>query len=55
MAVPNRVLVLRDFEETTVDIAILDAFQNLGYDRPTQHQSLAVQNFVFGHDIFIML
>ncbi len=38
MAVPNRVLVLRlhrDFEEPNVYIAILEAFQKLGYDRPT--------------------
>ena len=39
MAVPNRVLVLRlhrDFEEPNVYIAILEAFQKLGYDRPTR-------------------
>ena len=38
MAVPNRVFVLRlhrDFEEPNVYIAILEAFQKLGYDRPT--------------------
>ena len=49
MAVPNRVLVLRlhrDFEEPNVYIAILEAFQKLGYDRPTH---------LLGPDIFIML
>ena len=55
---PERVSVPRlhrDFEEPTVEVAILEAFQKLGYDRPTQDQALAVRNFVLGYDVFVML
>ena len=41
----KRVLVPRlhcDFEEPTVNFAILEAFQRLGYDRPTEDQALAL-------------
>ena len=58
MATPKRVSVPRlhrDFEEPTVEVAILEAFQKLGYDRPTQDQVLAVRNFVLGYDVFVML
>jgi len=54
----KRVLVPRlhcDFEEPTVNFAILEAFQRLGYDRPTEDQALAVQTFVLGCDVFVML
>ena len=39
----------RDFEEPTVEVAILEALQKLGYDRPTQDQALAARNFVLGY------
>ena len=58
MATPKRVSVPRlhrDFEEPIVEVAILEAFQKLGYDRPTQDQALAVRNFVLGYDVFVML
>ena len=58
MATPKRVSVPRlhrDFEEPTVEVTILEAFQKLGYDRPTQDQALAVRNFVLGYDVFVML
>ena len=55
MATPKRVSLprlRRDFEEPTVEVAILEAFQKLGYDRPTQDQALAVRNFVLGYGCF---
>ena len=36
-------------------LSILEAFQRLGYDRPTEDQALAVRNFVLGCDVFVML
>ena len=45
MAVSKIVLVPRlhrDFEETVVTVAVLQAFQKLGYDHPSQDQALAV-------------
>lgn len=38
----RRILVPRlddRFEELVIDVAILEAFQKLGYDRPTQEQA----------------
>ena len=58
MAAPKRVSLPRlhrDFEEPTVEVAILEAFQKLGYDRPTQDQALAVRNVVLRYDVFVML
>ena len=34
------------FEEQVIDVAILEAFQKLGYDRPTQEQAQAIRSFV---------
>ena len=54
----SRVLVpqLDDrFEEPVVDVAILEGFQKLGYDCPTQEQAQAVRSFVLGSDVFVML
>ena len=54
----RRVLVPRlddRFEEPVIDVAILEGFQKLGYDRPTQEQAQAVRSFVFGSDVFVML
>ena len=42
------------FEEPVTDVAILEAFQKLGYDRPTQEQAQAVRSFVLGSDVFVM-
>ena len=60
MADPKEKIVLvprlhRDFEETVVNVAILEAFQKPGYDRPSQDQALAVRNLVLGNDVFVML
>ena len=43
------------FEEPVIDVAILEGFQKLGYDRPTQEQAQAVRTFVLGSDVFVML
>ena len=43
------------FEEQVIDVAILEAFQKLGYDRPTQEQAQAIRSFVLGSDVFVML
>ena len=54
----RRVLVPRlddRFEEPFIDVAILEGFQKLGYDRPTQEQAQAVRSFVLGSDVFVML
>ena len=43
----ERILVRRldcRFDEPVIDVAILEAFQKLGYDRPTQAQ--AIRRFV---------
>ena len=60
MAVPKTKIVSvprlhRDFEETVVTVAVLQAFQALGYDRPSQDQVFAVRTFVLGNDVFVML
>lgn len=54
----RRILVPRlddRFEEPVIDIAILEAFQKLGYDRPTQEQAQAVRSLMLGSDVFVML
>ena len=54
----RRVLVPRlddRFEEPVIDVAILEGFQKLGYDRPTQEQAQAVRSFMLGSDVFMML
>ena len=56
----RRVLVPRldnRFEEPVIDVAILEGFQKLGYDHPTQDQEQAqdVRTFVLGSDVFVML
>ena len=54
----RRVLVPRlddCFEELFIVVAILEGFQKLGYDRPTQEQAQAVRSFVLGSDVFVML
>ena len=43
------------FDEPVIDVAILEAFQKLGYDRPTQEQAQAIRSFVLGSDVFVML
>ena len=35
-------------------LSILEEFQKLGYDRPTQEQAQAVRSFVLGSDVFVM-
>ena len=50
----RRVLVPRlddRFEEPVIDVAILEGFQKLGYDRPTQAQT--VRSFVLGSDVSV--
>ena len=42
-------------KQSDLRIAILDAVQKLGYDRPSQHQALAINHFVSGSDVFICL
>ena len=42
-------------EEQVIDVAILEVFQKLGYDRPTQEQAQAIRSFVLGSDVFVML
>ena len=54
----RRVLVPRlddRFEEPFIDVAILEGFQKLGYDRPTLEQAQAVRSFILGSDVFVML
>ena len=54
----RRVLVPRlndRFEEPFIDVAILEGFQKLGYDCPTQEQAQAIRSFVLGSDVFVML
>ena len=54
----RRVLVPRlndRFEEPVIDVAILEGFQKLGYDRHTQEQAQAFRTFVLGSDVFVML
>ena len=43
------------FEEPVINVAILEGFQKLGYDRPTQEQAQVVRTFVLGSDVFVML
>ncbi len=38
-----------------VKVAILSAYQTLGYDRPTEDQERAVTEFMYGRDVFISL
>ena len=54
----RRVLVPRlndRFEEPVIDVAILEGFEKLGYDHPTQEQAQAVRSFVLGSYVFVML
>ena len=54
----RRVLVPRiddRFEEHVIDVAILEGFQKLGYDCPTQEQAQAVRSFVLGRVVFVLL
>ena len=54
----SKVLVPRlshEFHESVVELAILEAFQKLGYDCPSEDQALAIRNFVLGSDVFVML
>ena len=54
----SKVLVPRlshEFHESVVELAILEAFQKLGYDCPSEDQALAIHNFVLGSDVFVML
>ncbi len=41
------------FPTETVKVAILSAYQTLGYDRPTEDQKRAVTEFVYGRDELI--
>ena len=38
-----------------LNIAILAAFQDLGYDKPTAEQAEAVSQFVCGWDVLVVL
>jgi len=55
----SKVLVPRlshEFHESVPNWQIiLEAFQKLGYDRPSEDQALAIRNFVLGSDVFVML
>ena len=53
----RRILVPRlddRFKGPVIDVAILEGFQKLGYDRPTQEQAQTVRSFMFGSDVFVM-
>ena len=39
----------------TVNIAILHAVQQLGYDHPTPEQGAAIREFLLGKDVFVSL
>ncbi len=43
------------FPAETVKVAILSAYQTLGYVRPTEDQERAITEFVYGRDVFISL
>ena len=57
MAVPKTKTVLvprlhREFEEPVVNVAILEAFQKPGYDRPSQDQATCCAKFRVGERYF---
>ena len=56
VAQTRRILVpqLDHFEEPVIDVAILEGFQKLEYDRLTQEQAQAVRSFVLESDVFVM-
>lgn len=41
--------------QSDLRIAILEAIQKMGYDRPSENQALAINHFVRGNDVFICL
>ena len=41
--------------QADLHIAILEAIQKIGYDRPSENQALAINHFVRGNDVFISL
>ena len=41
--------------QADLHIAILEAIQKMGYDRPSDNQALAINHFVRGNDVFISL
>ena len=43
------------FEEATLNFAIRDAVQKLGYDSTTEDQECAVLKHLQGHDVFVSL
>ncbi len=43
------------FPAETVKVAILSAYQTLGYDRPTEDQERAVTKFVYGRDVHVFI
>ena len=52
MIVPRLNVII---SETDLRVAILDVFQKMGYDRPTDNQALAISHFLRGNDVFITL
>ena len=58
MAQIGRSLVSRlekRFDDPVIEVAIMEAFQELGYDRLTEDQAQAVRSFVLGSDVFVIL
>ena len=53
MAAQTRMALDRT-EELVIDVGILEAFQKLGYDCPTQEQAEAVRSFVLGSDTLML-
>ncbi len=43
------------FSDENIKMAILSAFQRLGFDRPTAEQEEAVKEFICGRDVFVSL
>ena len=41
--------------QTDLRIAILEAIQKMGYDRPSENQALAINHFARGNDVFLSL
>ena len=41
--------------QTDLRIAILEAVQKMGYDRPSENQALAINHFARGNDVFLSL
>ena len=52
------VLVLqleKHLEDTIIDVGILESFQKIGYECPTEDRVQAVSNFVFRSDVLVLV